>query len=120
MTVKLGMFTMPFHHPDREYTAILEEDQEAIIHADRLGFSEAFVGEHFSSWSERITSPLLFLAPLVSPTSPTPSGTGVITLPQTHPATVAAHAAMFDHLCGGRFIMGIGPGGLASDIELFK
>jgi alkanesulfonate monooxygenase SsuD/methylene tetrahydromethanopterin reductase-like flavin-dependent oxidoreductase (luciferase family) len=26
---------------------------------------------------------------------------------------------MFDQLCGGRFIMGIGPGGLVSDMELF-
>ena len=26
---------------------------------------------------------------------------------------------MFDHLCRGRFIMGIGPGGLVSDLELF-
>jgi alkanesulfonate monooxygenase SsuD/methylene tetrahydromethanopterin reductase-like flavin-dependent oxidoreductase (luciferase family) len=26
---------------------------------------------------------------------------------------------MFDHLCRGRFIMGIGPGGLVSDFELF-
>src|SRR5689334_7950344 len=120
MTVKLGMFTMPFHHPSRDYGAILEEDQEAIVLADRLGFSEAFVGEHFSSWSERITSPLIFLATLVNRTSRIRFGTGVINLPQMHPATVAAHAAMFDHLSGGRFIMGIGPGGLASDIELFK
>jgi alkanesulfonate monooxygenase SsuD/methylene tetrahydromethanopterin reductase-like flavin-dependent oxidoreductase (luciferase family) len=26
---------------------------------------------------------------------------------------------MFDHLCRGRFIMGIGPGGLSSDLEMF-
>ena len=120
MTVKLGMFTMPFHHPSRDYGAILEEDQEAVVLADRLGFTEAFVGEHFSSWSERITSPLIFLATLVSRTSRIKFGTGVINLPQLHPATVAAHAAMFDHLSGGRFIMGIGPGGLVSDIELFQ
>ena len=44
MTVRLGMFTMPFHHPARDYADFLEEDQEAIILADRLGFSEAFVG----------------------------------------------------------------------------
>ena len=37
MTVKLGMFTMPMHHPDRDYAAFLAEDQEAIILADRLG-----------------------------------------------------------------------------------
>jgi alkanesulfonate monooxygenase SsuD/methylene tetrahydromethanopterin reductase-like flavin-dependent oxidoreductase (luciferase family) len=119
VTVKLGMFTMPFHHPSRDYATILEEDQEAILLADRLGFAEVFVGEHFSSWSERITSPLIFLATLVNRTRQIRFGTGVINLPQLHPATVAAHAAMFDQLCRGRFIMGIGPGGLASDLELF-
>src|SRR5262245_54686438 len=113
------MFTMPFHHPARDYTTILEEDQEAIILADRLGFTEAFVGEHFSSWSERITSPLIFMASIIDRTRQIRFGTGVINLPQLHPATVAAYAAMFDHLCRGRFILGIGPGGLVSDFELF-
>ena len=119
MTVKLGLFTMPFHHPARDYATILEEDQEAIILADRLGFTEAFVGEHFSSGSERITSPLIFLATLINRTRQIRFGTGVINLPQLHPATVAAYVAMFDHLCRGRFILGIGPGGLVSDFELF-
>jgi alkanesulfonate monooxygenase SsuD/methylene tetrahydromethanopterin reductase-like flavin-dependent oxidoreductase (luciferase family) len=119
MTVHVGMFTMPFHHPSRDYATILEEDQEAVILADRLGFTEAYVGEHFSSWSERITSPLIFLASVIDRTTRIKLGTGVINLPQMHPATVAAYAAMFDHLCRGRFIMGIGPGGLISDFELF-
>jgi alkanesulfonate monooxygenase SsuD/methylene tetrahydromethanopterin reductase-like flavin-dependent oxidoreductase (luciferase family) len=119
MSVRLGMFTMPFHHPARDYATVLDEDQEAIVLADRLGFTEAFVGEHFSSWSERITSPLIFLATLAGRTKRIRLGTGVINLPQIHPATVAAQAAMFDHLTGGRFIMGIGPGGLASDLEMF-
>ncbi len=119
MAVKLGLFTMPFHHPTRDYATILEEDQEAIVLADRLGFTEAFVGEHFSSGSERITSPLIFLATLINRTRQIRFGTGVINLPQLHPATVAAYAAMFDHLCRGRFILGIGPGGLVSDFELF-
>jgi len=119
VTIKLGMFTMPFHHPARDYATLLEEDQEAVILADRLGFTEAFVGEHFSSWSERITSPLIFLATVIARTRQIRLGTGVINLPQLHPATVAAHAAMFDHLSRGRFIMGIGPGGLVSDLEMF-
>ena len=119
MTVKLGMFTMPFHHPDRDYGALLAEDQEAIVLADRLGFSEAFVGEHFSSFSERITSPLMFFATVINRTKQIRFGTGVLNLPQSHPVTVAAHAAMFDQLCQGRFIMGIGPGGLVSDLEIF-
>jgi alkanesulfonate monooxygenase SsuD/methylene tetrahydromethanopterin reductase-like flavin-dependent oxidoreductase (luciferase family) len=119
VTIKLGMFTMPFHHPDRDYGALLAEDQEAIVFADRLGFSEAFVGEHFSSFSERITSPLMFFASIINRTKQIRFGTGVLNLPQSHPVTVAAHAAMFDQLCQGRFIMGIGPGGLVSDLEIF-
>jgi len=30
------MFTMPFHHPARDYATILEEDQEAILLADKI------------------------------------------------------------------------------------
>jgi alkanesulfonate monooxygenase SsuD/methylene tetrahydromethanopterin reductase-like flavin-dependent oxidoreductase (luciferase family) len=119
VSVQLGMFTMPFHHPSRDYTAILDEDREAIVLADRLGFTEAYVGEHFSSWSERITSPLIFLASVIDRTTQIRFGTGVINMPQIHPGTIAAHVAMFDQLCRGRFIFGIGPGGLVSDFELF-
>jgi alkanesulfonate monooxygenase SsuD/methylene tetrahydromethanopterin reductase-like flavin-dependent oxidoreductase (luciferase family) len=46
-------------------------------------------------------------------------GTGTINMPNTHPAAVAAQAAMLDHLLKGRFIMGISPGGLMSDAEVF-
>ncbi len=120
MSVKLGLFMMPFHHPSRPYVTILEEDREAIILADLLGFSEVFVGEHFASWSERISSPLIFLATVIDRTQTIRFGTGVINLPQKHPLTVAAETAMFDHLCRGRFIMGIGPGGLGSDMEMFN
>src|SRR4029079_5590293 len=119
MSVKLEMFTMPFHHPDRDYASILAEDQEAVILADQLGFSEAFVGEHFSSWSERITSPLIFLATVIHRTRAIRLGTGGVTTQHARTAPVAAQAAMFGQLARGRFIMGIGPGGLVSDLELF-
>src|SRR5262249_60031018 len=112
------MFTMPFHHPAREYTALLEEDQEAIVLADRLGFSEAFVGEHFSSWSERITSPLIFLATVINRTRDIRLGTGVINMPHVHPATVAAQAAMFSQLAPGPLLLGVRPGGLGRGLAL--
>ena len=110
---------MPFHHPTRDYATILEEDQETIVLADRLGYSEAYVGEHYSSGSERITSPLIFLATLIQRTQRIRLASGVLNLPQSHPVTVAGQVAMFDHLSRGRYIMGIGPGGLVSDFELF-
>jgi alkanesulfonate monooxygenase SsuD/methylene tetrahydromethanopterin reductase-like flavin-dependent oxidoreductase (luciferase family) len=59
------------------------------------------------------------MASLLSRTKQIKLGTGVINLPNRHPAIVAAEVALFDHLSEGRFIFGIGPGGLVSDMELF-
>ena len=40
-------------------------------------------------------------------------------MPNSHPAAIAAQVAMLDHILKGRFIMGISPGGLMSDAEVF-
>ncbi len=117
--VKLGYFMQPVHWPARNFHQLLLEDSEAIVYADRLGFDEAWVGEHFTSAAEPITSPLIFMSNLISRTENIRFGTGVLCLPQNHPAIVAGYAALFDHLSEGRFIMGIGPGGLPPDFELF-
>ncbi|MFO1350836.1 MAG: LLM class flavin-dependent oxidoreductase [Gammaproteobacteria bacterium] len=117
--MKLSYFMMPIHDPHKEYHQALEEDAEAIIHADKLGFDAAWVGEHYTSKVEQITSPLLFMSSLIARTQRIKLATGVICMPQYHPALVAGQAAMFDHLSNGRFIMGIGPGGLPPDFELF-
>ena len=118
--MKLGLFMMPLHDPKRDYTKVLEEDRQAILLAEKLGYQEAWVGEHYSATTEPITDPLQFMATLVPITKSINFGTSVLNLPQHHPAQVAGNCAMFDHLCKGRFIMGIGPGGLGSDFELFK
>ena len=109
----------PVHDPKRNYTQVLEEDRETIILADKLGFAEVWVGEHISATAEPITAPLVFLASLIEQTKNIKLGTGVFCLPLQHPAIIAGQAAMFDHMSKGRFQMGIGTGGLASDVELF-
>ncbi len=117
--MQLGLFMQPVHDPVRDYTEVLEQDREAVILADQLGYSECWIGEHVSATTEPITSPLIFLASLLQETSQIKLGTGVFCLAIKHPALVAAEAALFDHLAKGRFLMGIGPGGLSSDLELF-
>ena len=118
--MELGIFMQPVHPPDRDYTAVLEEDRECIRLADELGYSECWIGEHFTAAVEPITVPLTFLATLIHQTRQIRFGTGVLGLPITHPVMVAAHCAMFDHLSGGRFLMGVGPGSLSSDVEVFR
>jgi alkanesulfonate monooxygenase SsuD/methylene tetrahydromethanopterin reductase-like flavin-dependent oxidoreductase (luciferase family) len=117
--MKLGYFTMPLHPPERDYTETLKEDREAILLADRLGYVEAFVGEHVTDKAETITSCLMFIASLISETRHIKLGSGTVNMPNNHPAQVAAQVAMLDHLLEGRFLFGISPGGLLSDAEVF-
>ena len=63
--MRLGMFMMPVHPPDRSFWSTLEEDTEKSLLADRLGFDELWLGEHFSATTEPIPSPLMFFAGLV-------------------------------------------------------
>ena len=111
--MKLGLFMMPLHDPAGDYMKILQQDREAILLAEKLGYAEAWVGEHYSAATEPIPDPLQFMATLIPVTTSIKFGTSVLNLPQHHPAQVAGNCAMFDHLCAGRFIMGIGPGGSA-------
>jgi alkanesulfonate monooxygenase SsuD/methylene tetrahydromethanopterin reductase-like flavin-dependent oxidoreductase (luciferase family) len=117
--MKLGMFMMPLHPPGRPAWQTLAEDREAILLADRLGFCEAFVGEHITDLAENVTSCLMFLASVAHDTKAIVLGSGTLNMPNSHPAAIAAQVAMLDHILRGRFIMGISPGGLMSDAEVF-
>jgi alkanesulfonate monooxygenase SsuD/methylene tetrahydromethanopterin reductase-like flavin-dependent oxidoreductase (luciferase family) len=117
--MRLGIFMMPVHPPARSFTDTLAEDEEKALYADKLGFDEMWLGEHFSASSEPIPSPLMFMASLLPRTKNLTFGTGVICLPNHDPVTVAAEVAQFDHMSRGRFMLGIGVGGLFSDFELF-
>ena len=115
--VHLGYFTMPVHPPERPVAETLREDRDAIVLADALGFDEAFVGEHLTDRRETITSSLLFLASLVPVTARIRLGAGTVNLGLRHPLVVAAEVAMLDHLSGGRVVLGLSAGALATDAE---
>lgn len=113
---KLGFFIQPVHPPSRTYADVLREDREAVVLADRLGYREAFIGEHLVDAAETITSSLAFIASLADSCPSITFGTGVLPLANYHPAMAAAQVSMVDHLVQGRFVLGVGPG-VAGDAE---
>lgn len=117
--MKLSFFTMPIHPLDKPYAKSLAEDREAFILADKLGYAEAYCGEHTTDKAEIITSCVAFLASLAYETKNIRLGTGTINMPNSHPARIAAEVAMLDHMLEGRLNFGISPGGLMSDAEIF-
>ena len=114
--LKLGFFIQPVHPPSRPYADVLREDREAVVLADRLGYREAFIGEHLVDSAETITSSLAFIAHLADACPSITFGTGVLPLANYHPAMAAAQVAMVDHLVQGRLVLGVGPG-VRSDAE---
>ena len=108
--LKIGFFIQPVHPPARADADVLREDREAVVLADRLGYREAFIGEHLVDAAETITSSLAFIAHLADACPSITFGTGVLPLANYHPAMAAAQVAMVDHLVQGRFVLGFGPG----------
>ncbi|NMH94495.1 LLM class flavin-dependent oxidoreductase [Pseudonocardia bannensis] len=117
--MRFGIFMAPFHAPPgRNPTVALQRDVETIQQLDRLGYDEAWVGEHHSCGSEIIASPEIFIAHVASRTENIKLGTGVLSLPYHNPLWVADRAILLDHLTRGRFILGLGPGALPTDAAM--
>ena len=115
--MRLGYFTMPVHPMHRNWAETLKEDREAIILADKLGFYDAFMGEHLTDACETITNSMMFHATLIPETKQIKLATGTSNLSHMHPVLIAVQAAMFDHMSEGRFILGVSPGALTTDAE---
>jgi limonene 1,2-monooxygenase len=116
--LRAGIFLAPFHPVDEDPTLALRRDIDLIEHLDRVGFDEAWIGEHHSAGYEIIASPELMIAAIAERTSRIRLGTGVISLPYHHPLMVANRIVQLDHMTRGRAMFGVGPGLLPSDAEM--
>ena len=117
--LRFGMFMGPFHATNLDPTYALERDLQLVTLLDRLGFDEAWIGEHHSGGFEIIAAPEVFIAAAAERTKHIRLGTGVKSLPYHHPFIVAETMAQLDHMTRGRVMFGAGPGALPSDSKMF-
>src|SRR5690606_34483296 len=75
--MRFGIFLAPFHPNGQNPTYALERDLDLVVHLDRLGYDEAWIGEHHSAGYEIIASPELFIATVAERTKHIRLGTGV-------------------------------------------
>ena len=113
--LRFGAFIAPFHPVDENPTLAIERDLELVQLMDRLGYDEAWIGEHHSAGYEIIASPELFIATAAERTRHIRLGTGVSSLPYHHPLMLADRINQIDHVTRGRVMFGVGPGALPSD-----
>lgn len=113
--LRFGIFTAPFHPVRQNPTLALDRDIELVQWLDKLGFDEAWFGEHHSGGFECIASPELMIAAAAQVTKHIRLGTGVTSIPYHNPLQVADRWVQLDHMTHGRAMFGAGPGALASD-----
>jgi limonene 1,2-monooxygenase len=116
--LRFGAFYAPFHPVGQSPTLALEYDLERVEALDRLGYDEAWFGEHHSGGYELIGCPEIFIAAAAQRTKHIKLGTGVVSLPYHHPWLLADRIVLLDHLTRGRLIFGCGPGALPTDAHI--
>ncbi len=114
-TLRSGIFLAPFHPTEEDPTMAIRRDLELVAWLDKLGYEEAWIGEHHSAGFEIISSPELFIAAAAEHTKRIKLGTGVTSLPYHNPLMAANRIIQLDHMTMGRVMFGVGPGLLTSD-----
>ncbi|MEZ5737172.1 MAG: LLM class flavin-dependent oxidoreductase [Novosphingobium sp.] len=113
-----GLFLAPYHDVIESPTVGLRRDLELVEWAEKLGFAEAWFGEHHSTGWEIIGSPELMIAAAAERTHRIRLGTGVVSMPYHNPLMVANRILQLDHMTMGRTMFGMGPGLLPTDADM--
>ncbi|MBM83665.1 MAG: hypothetical protein CMJ78_24160 [Planctomycetaceae bacterium] len=117
--LRLGMFVMPIHDPDKPLTQCIDEDLELAVKCEDLGFDDFWVGEHHSSNIENIVMPEIFLGKVLGMTERIRIGPAPVCLQYHHPMHVAGRLAFLDHMSHGRLNVCFGPGAIPTDMEVY-
>ena len=87
--MKAGVFMMPSHPPERGLFEGHQWDLNHLEFADKVGFHEAWIGEHFTAPWEPNPAPDLLIAQALLRTKKMKLCPGAHLLPYHHPVQVA-------------------------------
>ncbi len=116
--MQVGMFQTPFVRPERTAKQVFDWAISQAVHADRIGFSEYWVGEHATLNWEGIPSPELVISAAAAQTSRIKFGPLAHLLPFHHPATLAIQTAWLSQILEGRYMLGVASGAYPTDAAL--
>jgi alkanesulfonate monooxygenase SsuD/methylene tetrahydromethanopterin reductase-like flavin-dependent oxidoreductase (luciferase family) len=116
----VGLFLMPCHPPGQPLERSNRWNVDVLEAADRLGFTEAWLGEHFTVPWEPIPAPDLLLAQALRSTERIRLGPGAHIVPFHHPGVLAMRLAYLDHASGGRLNVAFTQGTSATDWRSFR
>jgi alkanesulfonate monooxygenase SsuD/methylene tetrahydromethanopterin reductase-like flavin-dependent oxidoreductase (luciferase family) len=115
--MQFGWLTLALSPSPEEDAARIGQQIEQVCTAERLGFSDVWLTEHYFTGESVYNDSLMFAAALAMKTSRIRIGFAVVQTPFHHPVRLAVQLALLDNLSHGRIDVGIGKGTVYNEYE---
>ena len=115
--MQFGWLTLSLSPSPEEDAARIDQQIEQVCYAERLGFSDVWLTEHYFTGESVYNDALTFASALAMRTERVRIGFAVIQMPFHHPVRLAVQLALLDNLSKGRIDVGIGKGTIYNEYE---
>jgi alkanesulfonate monooxygenase SsuD/methylene tetrahydromethanopterin reductase-like flavin-dependent oxidoreductase (luciferase family) len=115
--MQFGWLTLALSPSPEEDAARIDQQIAQVCYAERLGFSDIWLTEHYFTGESVYNDALMFASALAMRTERIRIGFAVVQLPFHHPVRLAVQLALLDNLSKGRIDVGIGKGTVYNEYE---
>lgn len=115
--MRFGWLTLAMSPAPEQDHARIHAIIAQVEEAERLGFSDVWLTEHYFTGESVYNDAILFAGALAMRTSTIRLGFAVVQMPFHHPVRLATQLALLDNLSGGRIDVGIGKGTIYNEYE---
>jgi alkanesulfonate monooxygenase SsuD/methylene tetrahydromethanopterin reductase-like flavin-dependent oxidoreductase (luciferase family) len=115
--MQFGWLTLSLSPSPDEDAKRIDNLIEQACSAERLGFSDVWLTEHYFTGESVYSDSLMFAAALAMKTERIRIGFAVVQMPFHHPVRLAVQLALLDNLSKGRIDVGIGKGTVYNEYE---
>lgn len=115
--MRFGWLTLAMSPSPEEDGPRIDQIVAQACEAERLGFSDVWLTEHYFTGESVYCDSLMFAAALAMKTSKVRLGFAVVQTPFHHPVRLAVQLALLDNLSKGRIDVGIGKGTAYNEYE---
>jgi len=115
--MRFGWLTLSLSPSPEEDADRIDQQIEQVRFAERLGFGDVWLTEHYFTGESVYNDALLFASAIAMRTERIRIGFAVVQLPFHHPVRLAVQLALLDNLSKGRIDVGVGKGTIYNECE---
>ena len=115
--MRFGWLTLSLSPSPEEDAARIDQQLAQVCFAEKLGFSDVWLTEHYFTGESVYNDALLFASAVAMRTERIRIGFAVVQLPFHHPVRLAVQLALLDNLSKGRIDVGVGKGTICNEYE---